>query len=88
MNFFHKSPIMRHKYFQLNKIRTNLNNINGNKIKISKPLYLITDKDNKKISPIKIYNGLYTYNEDLDTIITNSVSNKSLNEFNFKKRKK
>ena len=88
MNFFHKSPIMRHKYFQLNKIRTNLNNINGNKIKISKPLYLITDKDNKKISPIKIYNGLYTYNEDLDTIITNSVSNKSLNEFNFKKREK
>ena len=90
MNYLPKSPINQQKNIHLKKIRTNLININGNKF--SKPFNIITDRDNNKISQIKIYTRLNIYNEDLDTNVTKSVSNISLNlknnEFNFKKRTK
>ena len=90
MNYLPKSPINQQKNIHLKKIRTNLININGNNF--SKPFNIITDRDNNKISQIKIYTRLNTYNEDLDTNVTKSVSNISLNlknnEFNFKKRTK
>ena len=90
MNYLHKTPLIHQKNFHLEKIRTNLININGNKL--SKPLNIIKDEDKNKISDIKIYTRLNTYNEDLDTNITKSVSNISLhlknNEFNFIKEQK
>ena len=88
MNYLHKSSINHKKNLQLKKNFDSVTNINRKKL--SKPLNLIIDKDYKKISQIKIYQGLNTYNEDLDKNTTKSISNISLNaknnELNFKKR--
>ena len=88
MNYLHKSSINPKKNLQLKKNFVSVTNINRNKL--SKPLNLIIDKNNKKISQIKIYQGLNTYNEDLDKNTTQSISNISLNsknnEFHFNKR--
>ena len=76
------------KNLQLKKNLNSVTNINRNKL--SKPLNLLIDKDNKIISQIKIYQGLNTYNEDLDKNTMQSISNISLNaktnEFNFYKK--